>query len=105
MFKRKITEKFYQAFIANVKFSSRNTKVTVNKREDGKIIVSAYLYDNLIAQKESGANSFNICHGGWKTYTTKERLNGLPGVNITQKNYVWYLNGKEWGGDWTEISL
>lgn len=34
---------------------------------------------------------------------TKERLNALQGVNIVQKNFVWYLNGKEWNGELTDI--
>lgn len=33
---------------------------------------------------------------GWKTQTTKERLNALPGVSIVQKAGVWFLNGQEW---------
>tara|TARA_R100001594_G_scaffold150302_1_gene210936 strand:- start:560 stop:928 length:369 start_codon:yes stop_codon:yes gene_type:complete len=33
---------------------------------------------------------------GWTTSTTKERLNGLPGVSIYQKDFQWYLNGRPW---------
>jgi hypothetical protein len=32
------------------------------------------------------------------TTTTKERLNGLNGVNIHQKDFQWYLNGEAWNG-------
>lgn len=35
---------------------------------------------------------------------TKERLNGLEGVNICQKDWQWYLNGKERNGELTDIN-
>ena len=35
---------------------------------------------------------------------TKERLNGLHGVSITQKNFIWYLNGKKWNGNLIKIN-
>ena len=25
-------------------------------------------------------------------------LNAIPGVNLVQRNFIWYLNGKEWDG-------
>ena len=31
--------------------------------------------------------------GGYKTVTTKERMNKYTTFNICQKNYVWYVNG------------
>ena len=30
-------------------------------------------------------------------------MNALPNVHIQQKNFVWYLNGKEWNGALTDI--
>jgi len=36
-------------------------------------------------------------------FYNRERLNALNGVSIAQKNFVWYLNGKEWDGSWTKI--
>ena len=50
-------------------------------------------------------NDLYIRSAGWETKTTKERLNGLPGVDIYQKNYVWYLNGVEWknSDEWVHI--
>ena len=35
---------------------------------------------------------------GYMTHTTKERLNGIPGIQVVQKDWVWYLNGIEWDG-------
>ena len=42
---------------------------------------------------------------GWFSNTTKERLNGLPNVNIYQKNFEWFLNGKKWDGNLIDIKL
>ena len=42
-------------------------------------------------------------HQGYKTNTTKERLNGIPGVCIQQKKGVWYLNGKEMLDGWNKV--
>jgi hypothetical protein len=46
-----------------------------------------------------------ISNAGWASNTTKERLNGIPGVHIKQKNWTWYLNGQEWDGGWKRISI
>lgn len=58
-----------------------------------------YLHRNLIAEKNFQNGEIAITNAGWNTDTTKERLNGIPGVSITQKNWKWYLNGEEWGGN------
>ena len=39
-----------------------------------------------------------ISSAGWKTVTTKERLNGFPSVHIYQHKFEWYLNGQIWDG-------
>lgn len=94
---RSITEKAIQAFNNNVKFNSSNTSVRI---EDGK--TNLYLHNNLIATKSNGV--LEITNAGWQTNTTKERLNGLPGVSISQKNWKWYLNGKEWNGELVKVA-
>lgn len=39
-----------------------------------------------------GYNKFRLNTGGWQTNTTKQRLNALlPGNNIYQKDFVWYV--------------
>lgn len=48
--------------------------------------------------------TFEVCDGGWSSNTTKERLNGLPGVRVNQKDYEWFLNGEPWNGNWTTIN-
>lgn len=45
----------------------------------------------------------SITDSGWPTVTTKDRLNGIPGVSISQKKGVWYLNGAQWDGKWSKI--
>jgi hypothetical protein len=44
-----------------------------------------------------------ITNAGWRSNTTKERLNGLPNVSIQQKKGDWYLNGEVWNGQSTEV--
>lgn len=96
----KITQLAVSAFLSNTNFKLSNTEVySVNQR--GETITEMYLYDNLIARKVD-KNLF-ISNGRWFSNTTKERLNGLPNVSITQKRGIWYLNGKQWDGGLTLI--
>ena len=64
-----------------------------NTHTDGTTL---FLHNNPIAKHTRDGIELNAC--GWLTLTTKERLNGIPGVQITQKAGVWFLNGKEWDG-------
>jgi hypothetical protein len=90
---RKITEQAAHAFLRRENFKSGNTEVKV---EDN--VVRMYLHGNLIAQKTPLATT--ISDGGYgQSCTTKDRLNGLCGVNIVQKKGYWYLNGKVWDGE------
>ena len=71
-----------------------------NTHTDGQAL---YLHGNEIARHVDGG--FTITNAGWFSSTTKERLNGLPDVNISQKAGTWFLNGKEWDGTPTFIRL
>lgn len=95
---RKITSEAKKAFEGGYNYKNTNTEV----KKDLARNVSMYLFDNKIAHY-SPAMGLAITSAGWKTATTKERLNALEGVNIIQRAGVWYLNGKEWAGDWIEI--
>jgi hypothetical protein len=55
------------------------------------------LHGNKIAALEADGKMW-VSSAGWRSNTTKERLNGLPGVRVNQKNYQWYLNGQPWDG-------
>lgn len=90
---RLITEKICNAFE-----SYRPLKIS-NSETDG---YNLWLFGNKIAKRQDG--EIWITNAGWKSMTTKERLNGLSGVNITSKNGHWYLNGHAWNGEWVSIS-
>jgi len=84
---RKVTTATVSAFLTGQKLTMGNTS------SDGS---GLYLHGNLIAYRE-GSDIF-ISNAGWFSDTTKERLNGIPGVYIQQVKGDWYLNGKKWDG-------
>lgn len=83
----KITEESVRAFLNHERY------VKANMRINSK---SMYLHDNKIAWWDGNELWISTC--GWKSTTTKARLNALPNVSIKQKNGVWYLNGIKWDG-------
>jgi len=95
---RKITDKAIEAFNANKPFNTSNTEVYYDI--DDKVTYLK-LFGHIIAKKTN--NRLFITNCGYFTNTTKERLNGLPNVSISQKKGVWYLNGKEWDGKLIEV--
>jgi len=94
---RLITKESIQSFEQNRKFSKSNMLVTL---ESGKTLLK--YQGNTIAIKEG--QSLKITNCGWFSNTTKERLNALNGVSLYQKNFIWYLNGKEWDGQLIEVN-
>ena len=69
-----------------------------NSRTDGQ---SIWLFNNKIVEvREDGVW---ITNAGWKSTTTKERLNGLSGVHIQQVRGNWFLNGRAWDGRWVNV--
>ena len=95
---RKITKEACRAFesIDGI-FKKSNTEV----RRINDVSAEMYLHGNLIAY--SNADGIYISNGGWSSNTTKERLNGLTGVHIQQRDFVWYLNGQAWSGEWIKV--
>lgn len=90
---RKITSQIVGAF------NYHNAAKLSNTESDGR---SLYLHGNKIAEwREDG---LWITNAGWSSNTTKERLNGLRGVSIYQKDFNWYLNDKEWDGRWVRVA-
>ena len=76
---RKIEREMVNAIHAGKAWHKDNTRVTVNKREDGATITSVYLHGNLIAQTgKDGAWSF--CLRGWNSPTTRSRINAIARV-------------------------
>ena len=94
---RKITRDSVNAFLNRQTFKRQNMEVT---SFDDSFYLK--LHGNTIAVLH-GDGTLMITNAGWQSNTTKERLNGLPNVNIHQKNFVWYLNGEEWNGRLTEV--
>jgi hypothetical protein len=79
---RKITKQIAVAFKNGVKKSMGNTKTTGDK---------VYLHSNLIAERIKD-KEFMFTLAGWKTPTTRERLNGIMnelGIDFrfSQKNH------------------
>lgn len=103
---RKITQDAVAAFLSGDEFSRDNTRVEVRPfklaSEPSVILV---LHNNPIAAyvESAGVATLQVCDGNHQTNTTKERLNGLPGVRVHQKAGQWYLNGVAWDGYWTHV--
>ena len=89
---RNITEKVVGAFNSGRPARSGNTKSTGNE---------LFLHDNLIARRVDG--KVEVSNAGWSSNTTKERLNGVSGVSVCQKNFDWFLNGQKWDGSWIAV--
>lgn len=89
---RQITRQIVNAFQ-----NSRSLRID-NSRTDGE---SLWLFDNKIA--EIRRDGLWITNAGWKSTTTKERLNGLSGVNIYQLRGMWFLNDRIWDGGWVNV--
>lgn len=90
---RKITEKAVSAFLAGRRFSSKNTTVEVDRDE-----ISLVLFGNRIATRDERLGVTTITTAGWHSNTTKERLNGLPGVRVHTSRGQLHLNGEPWDG-------
>ena len=97
---RKVTTSAVAAFMNGQYFNSGNTRVV---SDCGGFKSTMYLHGNSIARRVGDA--ITVCNGGWSSHTTKERLNGIPGVNVHQRDFAWYLNGQAWHacGSWTLI--
>jgi hypothetical protein len=90
---RKVTEKAVNAFTRGRRFTSKNTSVVVDDRGG----VSLCLFGNVIATRDERPQ-VSITTAGWPTTTTKERLNGLPGVRVHTTRGQLYLNEEPWDG-------
>lgn len=96
---RKITKESVAAFLAGRKFNKGNMSV-----EFDASFWKLKLHGNTIATIDP-LRVLSISNAGWASNTTKERLNGLPGVWVHQKNWKWHLNGNEWDGSWRRIGI
>ena len=89
---RKITRDAHYAFFNRQEFKRDNTEV----KQYDEVSASLFLHGHEIAWMDETGTYINAC--GYKTNTTKERLNGLLGIHIQQKNWDWFVNGEPWDG-------
>ena len=80
-------------------FINRTPASQGNTHTDGATL---FLHGNAIARH--GEHGLEITLAGWNTTTTRERLNGLPGVKVHTKLGQAYLNGKAWDGEWVVVA-
>jgi hypothetical protein len=98
---RTITKKAVVKFLNAEPFNSGNTSVKIFPN-----VSVLVLFGNEIAYKYNNPEkTLAITTCGYKTNTTKERLNALPNVHIQVKKGVWYLNSLEWDGKLTDEFL
>jgi hypothetical protein len=87
---RKIESQMIDAIKGNKNWSSGNTQVVTNCG-----VSNVYLHGNLIATVDD--TSMTIFDGGWRSNTTKSRLNALcdefciAGEGVFQKDFLWYV--------------
>ena len=102
---RKITQLAVKKFLNHDNFRMGNTDVWSGYECSLTRITRLSLHGNDIATKVY--DTIKIDNQGWFSNTTKERLNGLlhslGRIGIQQKNYKWYLDGKEWNGEEVEL--
>ena len=103
---RQITRDAGQAIHNRQPFKRGNTTVKVDGRS-AKMrlhghVIAEFVYTGKIHYDWNGPYyedyHYSIDSCGYMTHTTKERLNGIPGIQVVQRKGVWYLNGKEWDG-------
>tara|TARA_R110002051_G_C8656899_1_gene488415 strand:+ start:99 stop:398 length:300 start_codon:yes stop_codon:yes gene_type:complete len=96
---RKITQEAINNFNNSTPFKKGNTVIEVLPN-----VTIMNLHGNSIAFKYNDPEgTISITNCGWFSTTTKDRLNGIEGVSISQKKGVWFLNGVEWDGTLVDI--
>ena len=68
------------------KIANNTVKATLSSGEE--IVI---LHKTIIVSKKDGRYTLNS--GGWRTATTKERINDYSPARVWQKNSLWYLDG------------
>ena len=96
---RTITQNAIDKFLNAETFKSSNTQVEVLPN-----VTILKLFGNPIAyQYNDPERTLSITNCGWKSNTTKERLNAIPKVSISQRSGKWFLNGAEWDGKLIDV--
>jgi pyruvate carboxylase len=88
-----------RAFMAAQPFKRSNTEVVVLPN-----VTVLMLFGNSIAYRYNDPEkTLSVTNCGWKTATTKERLNGIEGVRIHQRKGGWFLNDVKWNGELIDV--
>tara|TARA_R110002124_G_scaffold259845_1_gene425700 strand:+ start:918 stop:1214 length:297 start_codon:yes stop_codon:yes gene_type:complete len=96
---RKISYDSAQKFMSGEPFKRDNTEVVVLPN-----VTVLKLFGNEIAYRYNDPEkTLSITNDGWKTNTTKDRLNAIDGVSIWQRKGKWFLNDKPWDGKLIDI--
>lgn len=86
---RKVTHNAIDAFMAGRNYTGGNTTVT---KLNG--VTALLLHGNVIATKQGSV--IHVTTSGWNTNTTRNRLNGIPGVSVQVMKGELCLNGIVW---------
>lgn len=98
-----IERQMIQAIIERKDWRKGNTRVEVNSDSIG-----IYLFENKIATYFPESMDLTIDACGWRTATTKSRLNALMsfvgGAGVYQLNFDWFISvpgqpDREWSGE------
>lgn len=95
---RQIEKDMLRAINAKENFNKSNTSVYV--MADG-LSANVRIHWNLIATvfyKDDKPNAIQIFDGGWRSNTTKSRLNAILSLTnhyVSQRNWVWFLIDRE----------
>lgn len=100
---RKIEQQMIKAILHKQTKGLGNTVINSYQRDqfnngDNPNHTDVTLHGNLIASIDWPAMRIQVSHCGWKTVTTKSRLNALLrrfcAVSVYQEKGVWYYSGK-----------
>ena len=89
---RKIEQQMNSAIRYRQNWAGSNTMVRVSRE-----VVEVFLHGNHIASVDTATNDLTLFDGGWRSNTTKSRLNALlnefiPSMRVNQKNWAWFLS-------------
>lgn len=82
--------------IINAFLSKKDKKINNTESLGGML----FLFGNKIAEWRNNDIWITTC--GWKTATTRDRLQ-LLGANLKVRKGIWYLNNEEWQGNWVNM--
>ena len=95
---RQIDQDMVNAVRNKIAWSKSNTLTTFDNTIENCFI---YLHGNHIATYKYADGSLTLKDGGWRSRTTKRRLNALlsaftfNGLSVVQKNWNWFIRDND----------